>query len=315
MFGPHHTTPTLAPSHQPTTYVHPLLPPNQSKAATSLMRLHRGTRVRYMYNVTFPIYSGYSLNEFETNRSAEYSLQHSHFNFIISKSHSLCLFVEFSRLSFILWILSNIYLETVIKWRNVFLALFDKSNSSSLNLLKDASDGDTASVVVAITKTVFNWGLRLLIDFGRPLIRGLLLQMTIYYYPPPQEIAQKASLFTVHLTPTIIAVTAVLFSLLYIGSLVFDRDVSRMQYILSTACSLLLRLKFPKILKHKRTSVCYATQFPSAGLRFSVDCSLLFHAKLLVFSAIQYGNSCNLLMKSSIEECCCIGIGKAPMVG
>ena len=86
------------------------------------------------------------------------------------------------------------------------------------------------------------------------------------YYPPPQEIAQMASLFTFYFTPTIIAVTTVLSGLLYLGSLVFDHDVSRVQYILSTACSLLLKLKFPKILKHKRTSVCYATQFPSSGL-------------------------------------------------
>ena len=72
----------------------------------------------------------------------------------------------------------------------------------------------------------------------------------------------------------IIAVTAILFGLLYLGSLVFDRDVSRAQYLLSTAFNLLLKLKFPKILKYKRTSVCYATKFPSSGLRFSVDCSL-----------------------------------------
>ena len=57
-----------------------------------------------------------------------------------------------------------------------------------------------------------------MIDFGRPHIRGLLLETTIYYYPPPQEIARTASLFTYYLTPTIIAVTAVLFGLLYLGS-------------------------------------------------------------------------------------------------
>ena len=58
-------------------------------------------------------------------------------------------------------------------------------------------------------------------------------------------------------------------------------------WVTCTACSFLLKLKFPKILKYKHTSVCYAMQFPSSGLLFSVDFSLLFHAKLLVFSAIQ----------------------------
>ena len=94
-------------------------------------------------------------------------------------------------------------------------------------------------------------------------------------------------MFTTNYTPTITAVTVVLLGILYLGSLVFDRDIRHMWYILNTAYSLFLKLKFPKILKYKRTSVCYATKFPSSGLRFSVDCSLLFYEKLLVFSAIQ----------------------------
>ena len=67
----------------------------------------------------------------------------------------------------------------------------------------------------------------------------------------------------------------------------FYRDIANILYLLSTACKLFLKLKFPKILKYKRTSVCYATLYPSSGLRFSVDCSLLFHYNLLIFSAIQ----------------------------
>ena len=38
---------------------------------------------------------------------------------------------------------------------------------------------------------------------------------------------------------------------------------------------------------NKRASVCYETLYPSSGLRFSVDCSLLIHYNLLIFSAIQ----------------------------
>ena len=80
--------------------------------------------------------------------------------------------------------------------------------------------------------------------FNGASVDGLLLERTIYYYPPPREIARMASLFTSNYSPTITMVTVVLIGLLYLGSLVFDRDISRIWYILSTAYSLFLKLKF-----------------------------------------------------------------------
>ena len=156
----------------------------------------------------------------------------------------------------------------------------------------------------------YKQGLRLLLDCGRPSI-GHLLFLTIYYYPLPlivvdlqPIVALMASIlgFLFHPPPLFTFITTA-FGLLILGSFVIDHDIACTKYLLSTACNLFLKLKY------KRTSMCYATQFPSSGLQFSVDCSVLFDYHLMVFSMIQLQPEYRYLLNegvlSNIPLCYC----------